>query len=209
MTDLNLKKNNLLFIKLFVTIITANLLSGYGYSGNLPDLGEKIKKPFLQETVNKKSVPDTADDSPQFPATKMFFPRIYSNYNINKYSDYLSDIKQVEPVLISLKQTIRFDRKNKVQHFCAKVNVLNLYIKDLQYKYGDGHEKNYESFKQLVILDKYLTEAADYQRETDKYRKTLRGSLANKLEDETYMRKKTDMSINSINAVLDIIQNAD
>lgn len=201
------KNKSNVIVKLFVILITCFLSCAYGYAGDLPNLGEE-SKPAKSEQQEDYNIPVKSIEKPQFPATQMFFPRIYSNYNINKYSSYLADIKQVEHILRSLKEVVKSDSEDKVQHFCAKVNVLDLYVKNLQQKYQNTQEKNYESFKQLVILDKYLMEAANYKRETDRYRKTLRGSLSNKLDDETYLRQKVDTSVNSIDAVLEIIQNA-
>jgi len=197
-----------LIFQLFAILTTVFLLSGYGYAGDLPELGKQTRPAEQKEVQSKQAVPSKSNNEFEFPSTKTFFPRIYSGYNIDRYSGYLQDIKQVEPILVTLKQVIKSDNSDKVQQFSAKVNVFNLYIADLKDKYGNKQEKNYESFKQLVILDKYLTEAANYQREAGKYKKNLRGSLLNKLEDESYLRQKVDMSTNSLDAVLEIIQNA-
>lgn len=197
-----------LIFQLFAILTTVFLLSGYGYAGDLPELGKETRPDEQKEVQVKQTTPSKSNNEFEFPAAKTFFPRIYSGYNIDRYSGYLQDIKQVEPILVTLKQVIKSDNSDKVQQFSAKVNVFNLYVANLKDKYGNKQEKNYESFKQLVILDKYLTEAANYQREADKYKKNLRGSLLNKLEDESYLRQKVDMSTNSLDAVLEIIQNA-
>ena len=197
-----------LVFQLFAILTTVFLLSGYGYAGDLPELGKETRPAQQKEAQVQQTAPSKNNNEFEFPAAKTFFPRIYSGYNIDRYSEYLQDIKQVEPVLVTLKQVIKSDNSDKIQQFSAKVNVFNLYVADLKDKYGNKQEKNYESFKQLVILDKYLTEAANYQREAGKYKKNLRGSLLNKLEDESYLRQKVDMSTNSLDTVLEIIQNA-
>ena len=203
-----IKHKIVVIFKLFMMSIAVFLLCGYGYTGDLPELGKTTRPPEQNNAQLNQTVPETNDNKLDFPATKIFFPRIYSNYKIDKYSEYLQDIKQVEPILISLQQVIKSNSPNKVQQFSAKVNVFNLYIDNLKGKYSNKPEKNYESFKQLVILDKYLTAAANYKKETDKYKKTLRGSLLNKLEDETYMHQAIDMSSASLDSVLEIIQSA-
>jgi hypothetical protein len=210
-TAVNLYKiKNTIFaiLKMFIIFITVFLLCGYGYAGDLPELGKTTKSSGLNETQVKQASPVKNNNQFEFPSTRTYFPRIYSNYTVDKYSDYLQDIKQIEPILTNLKQVIKSDNADKIQQFSAKVNVFNLYIDNLKDKYSNKPEKNYESFKQLVILNKYLSEAANYQRETSKYKKTIRGSLLNKLEDETYTRQKIDMSLNSLDAVLEIIKNA-
>ena len=204
--DLYKAKNDLFFLfKFFIILVTYFMICGYGYSGDLPKLGTSGNSSTQPETPK---APAKSNNQFEFPATKTFFPRIYSNYNIDKYSEYLHDVKEVEPILVNLKELLKSNSPNKVQQFSAKVNVYSLYIDSLKSKYSNKPEKNYESYKQLVILDKHLLEAAYYQGETDKYRKNLRGSLRDKLDDESYMRHKIDMSSNSLNAVLEIIQNA-
>lgn len=202
------KKTICIFFKLFIIFPVACILCEYGYASDLPELGKTTRASEKNELQVKQTSPVKNTGQFEFPVTKTFFPGINSTYNIDRYSEYLQDIKQVEPILISLKQVMKLNNSDKIQQFSAKVNIFNLYIDTLKEKYNNKPEKNYASFKQLVILDKYLTETSNYQRITDKYRKNLRGSLLNKIEDETYIRKKTGMALNSIDAVLDIIQNA-
>jgi hypothetical protein len=203
-----IKHTIFVIFKLFAVLITVFLLCGYGYVGDLPELG-KLTKPSEQPEVQvQQTSPAKNNNEFEFSETKTFFPKIYSNYKIDRYSEYLQDIKQVEPILVSLKQVIKSNNSDKVQQFSAKLNVINLYVANLKDKYGNKQEKNYESFKQLVILNKNLTDTVNYQREADKYKKNLRGSLLNKIEDETYIRQKLDKSSNSLDAVLEILQNA-
>ena len=176
-------KRKIFFIfKLFTIFAAAFLLSGYGYTGDLPELGKTTKPPEKNEVPIKQIIPAKNNSEFEFPSTKTFFPRIYSNYKMDRYSEYLQDIKQVEPVLVSLKQVIKSDNPDRIQQFSAKINVLNLYVNNLKDKYGNKTEKNYESFKQLILLNKYLTESTNYQ--------------------------KIDKILNPLDAVLEIIQNA-
>ena len=207
--NLNIIRHKIFIIfKLFVILIIVFLLCGYGYAGDLPQLGKSIKPDDEKEIQDKQQAPAKIDNEFEFPATKTFFPRIYSSRNINKYSDYLQDIKQIEPILTSLKQVIKSDNSDKVQQFSAKVNIINLYVDDLKEKYANRQEKNYESFKQLVVLNKYLTEAANYQRIAAKYKKNSKGTASNKLDYEKYISQKTNKYSHSLDAVLEIIQNA-
>jgi hypothetical protein len=179
--------------KIFYIFAIAVLMSGYGYAGDLPELGKNIKSPEPQGFDNlevKNTTPQKSKDKLEFPDAKTFFPRIYSNYNINKYSDYLQDIKQVEPMLIGLKDVIKSSRGDKIQQYNAKVNVLNLYVVNLKEKYNNKPEKSYQSFKQLVMLDKNLTDTVNYRKKTAQY-------------------KNAQDFINSIDAVLEMIQNTD
>ena len=77
--------------------MAAFFLCGFGYNGNLPELG-KITRPAEQNNeVQVKQLSSEKDkETSEFPQNKKFFPRIYSNYNIDRYSDYLKDIKEIE-----------------------------------------------------------------------------------------------------------------
>ncbi len=202
------KKFIAVLTNLSVILMTVIFSCGYGYTGDLPVLGKNTKPQAQNKSIPNQPSEEKYNKDFEFPGEKIYFPRIYSNYDINRYDEYLKDIKQIEHILTNLKHVVNSDKSNKIQQFSAKVNVLNLHVCNLKEKYGNKPEKNYESFKQLVILDKYLTEAADYHNQTSKYRNTVRGSLVNKLEDESYMRKKVNMSSNSIDAVLKMIQNS-
>jgi hypothetical protein len=198
---LSSKDISIKLFKLLVVFISCFFVSGYGYNGNLPELGKQSG----EHPQNNQKEQTESSDKPAFPAGKLFFPRMYSNYNVEKYSDYSADIKDIERNLVSLKDVLQSDSQNKVQKFCAKVNVLHLYIENLKVKYANSPERNYQSFKQLVVLDRNLMEAANYKRQTDKYRSSVRGSLASKLEDEAYLRQKIANSLVQIQNVLEII----
>lgn len=206
MNLLKIKMQKLNIIKLIVFLSFTFLLCGYGYNGDLPNLGKNTKPAEIKQENTNILMPAQDTDKPAFPSTKIVFPKIYSNYSISKYSDYLQDMKQIEPILANLKDVIISNRPDKIQQFSAKVNVLNLYVENLKLKYNNKPEKNYETFKQIVILNSNLSEASGYLRETNKHKNTTRGSLANKLQDESYLRQKIDTSIISINKVLEILK---
>jgi len=195
-------------IKALIVLTAGFLVCGYGYTGDLPQLGEKTRPKQPVQNIQPEEATPKTDAKYEFPQEKIFFPRINANYKLNKYSEYLADIKDYEPILASLKQVLYDNKPDKVQQFAAKVNVLDLNIQAFKQKYQNKPESNYESFKELVKLDTLLMETANYQRVSDKYRKDERGSLMDKLEDETYFRKNINASLKSIDEVLDIIRSA-
>lgn len=163
--------------------------TGSGYEGNLPELGKSFpsteEKPVIEAEVNKTAPKEKTLD---YTDTKTFFPRIYSNYNTGKYSDYLNDMKEVELLLVNLREVIKSDKTDKVQQYTAKVHILHLHVVNLTEKYSNKPEKHYESFKKLVYLDKCLIDSVVYYRKKGKY-----------INDQT--------SLKSINTVLEMIQN--
>jgi len=161
--------------KSFFIVSIACLLSGYGYTGDLPQLGQSLRPSPEQKQNNdqidkteKQKIPETKE-KPDFPDVKTFFPRIYSDYQIDKYSDYLQDIKQIEPLITDIKILINSTVPVKVQLFTAKVRILNFYVTSLNEKYSTKPEKNYESFKQLIKLNKTLTDSVNYHKKTGQY----------------------------------------
>ncbi len=139
-------------VSLITVLFIPFLLSGYGYMGELPELGKTTReREAKQPVIQKHSAPVTNP-----PA--IIAPRVSTGYNVNKYSNYLSDIREIEHLLKEIKAILekKDNPKNKIQHFNAKAFLLNLYVDKFREKYGDSPEKYYESYKQLVFLDNYL-----------------------------------------------------
>ncbi|GAH17123.1 unnamed protein product, partial [marine sediment metagenome] len=120
--------------------------SGYGYMGNLPKLGKTTK---AEKFIKLKKV----EEVPEIKSSSIIVPRVAPSYNVNKYSNYFADIKEIDNLLREIKVILKEKNHNKIQLFCAKVNLLNLYIDTFSAKYGEKPEQYYESYKQLVVLD--------------------------------------------------------
>lgn len=134
----------------FILILSfLQLLCGYGYMGDLPELG-KTTKPLPQQEEIKKQV------SPNPVA--IIAPRVSTGHNVSKYKDYIADIRQIEQILVEIKAILekKDNPKNKIQLFNAKAFCLSLYIDKFKEKYGDSDQQYYESYKQLIYLDSYL-----------------------------------------------------
>jgi|GEM_PF-3108020 len=192
-------------MKIIKKLLTASILtaipilvSGYGYMGNLPELGEKTKPEQKTETQPESNV---RGNKP----TSILIPRPTAGRQVNKYSAYIADVREVYDLLSEIRGILRSNHEDKIQLFCAKVNVLNLYVDSLEKKYSDRPEKYYESYKQLVVLDKYLTEIVDFKRGIERYRKINRITLDDKLENEKYLKQKVEKAIIPINTIIEII----
>ena len=173
--------------------------------GNLPELGEKTsieKQPEIRtEPVKVNKDPDFS----QLIPVSIIVPHPSIGHTTNKYSTYLSDIKEIDSLLKEIKFILQQNNGDKTQLFCAKVNYLNLYIESLKKKYTDGPEKYYESYKQLVVLNKYLTEIVDYKKGIEKYKKISSETLENEITDKKFLKQKIENAITPINTVIGII----
>jgi hypothetical protein len=202
-------RNQFNLIKILILCATCAVVSGYGYTGNLPELGkhsqEETQDSQAQETQSKPNLMTIPDLKP----AGIVVPRLNAGYNASKYKSYLQDVEELHQILKELKEILEQGKqKDKVQLFCAKVHYMNLYMDIFREKYINKPERFYETYKQLVMLEKYLSEISEYKRSTDRYRETLRGSLKDKIDDEGFLRRKVDMALIPINTVLEIIEDA-
>lgn len=174
-------------------------------------------KPVAQvsDPVKKKEVPikpvndvkePVSQDKPELSPKN--FKYIYSNTvkTNGKYSDYLKDMDKVIPILDNIKSVVTSAEMSKVQLFCAKVNVLDLYVNYMQSKYSGRTESKYSSYKNLLALNKNLVETASYIRNADKYRKVARGSLKARQADEKYISTRLNSSLVYIDQTLFILK---
>ena len=143
-------KNKMHILKKFMIFslffIIPLFVSGYGYTGELPVLGGKSKIEKQPEIQVENEIPEIKPDS-------IIIPRPSVGHKTNKYSTYLADIREIENLLKEIKTILQNHDRDKIQLFCAKVNLLNLYTDTLEKKYGARPEKYYESYRQLLILD--------------------------------------------------------
>lgn len=182
----------------YLLILTSFFISGYGYMGKLPELGKKSES-------EKQTKIRIEKNTSEFKPPSIIVPRPNIRHKINKYSDYLEDIKEVYALLSEIRDILQGNHQDKTQLFCAKVTVLNLYIDTFKEKYGDKREKYYETYNQLIMLDKYLAEIVDYKKGIERYKIFNTGTLENKLQDEKHLEQKIEKAIIPINTVIGII----
>lgn len=180
-----------------IAIAVPLLTSGYGYMGNLPKLGEKSK--------TKKQVTIETKKPAKIKPSSIIVPRIVPAYKSTKYSSYLADIKEIDTLLRDVKDILENENENKIQFFCAKVNILNLYINTFKGKYGETPQQHYESYKQLVVLDKYLTEIVDYKRGIENNIELEYKTLENRTVEKNFLNQKVKKAIIPINTVIEIL----
>lgn len=186
-------------IALFVAI--SLLTSGYGYMGKLPVLGETTKPP---ET---KTEPEAQPKKDILPAGSIV-PRPNTGLRANRYNTYLADIKEIDALLRDIRTLLEEKRHDKIQLFCAKANLLNLYVDNLKDKYNGKPESYYESYKQLLILNKYLADIVNYKLAIEKERNTTRGTLLNEQKDKKYLEQRISNALEPVSTVIEIINDA-
>jgi len=184
-----LEKQKLLFSVLVLS--SALLTSAAGYVGELPEIDEtKIDPPPPFVDMAPAAIPD-------------FRPEI--KLKKGKYYEYLRDTGEIIPILEDMKALL-LNKDKDLQLFCAKANMLNLYMDSLRTKYNSKTERYYESFKQLNSAVKTLNDASDYWRYTYRYNSLLRSSVKDRQTDEKIMKGKFSTAIKSINTALSILK---
>ncbi|MCK7470124.1 MAG: hypothetical protein MZU95_04460 [Desulfomicrobium escambiense] len=98
------------------------------------------------------------------------------------------------------------DENSDIQLFSAKAHSISLYVNYMIDKYNNKTERHYESYKQILSLNKNLLEAADYWRYTSKYNRLIRGSVMDKSNDEKLMRQKLSAALQSLDTTIEILK---
>lgn len=146
-------------LKVLFLLIIPFLTSGYGYMGELPELGNTVKKPAQAPVREPVMSPGPAS---------IIVPRADSGFTSSKYTDYLADISEIENLLVEIREILEKEQegtvKNRAQLFNAKKFLLNLYVDRFKEKYGDSPEKYYESYKRLIALNDYLSRDYDEKK---------------------------------------------
>lgn len=189
--------------RILFLIALSLLLSGAGYSSKLPELNNTAQPlpslpvpeiPYRKDTI--------------LPLAPKAVPDYYSGKlkKKGKYAKYLKDIKDFIPILESLKSIIENRNEKSLQFFSAKVNLINAYVNYLNKKYKNKPERNFESYKQILIIEKLLTETNEYWIYAAKYNKYLRGSEKDIRKDNMIIKQKLSKALISINKVIDILK---
>jgi len=193
-------KNFSLFKFLTILLITV-FACGAGYVGELPAL---TTSPESSPKNNEmKDIPP-----PIMPLAPKKFTTVYSGTVIskNKYSKYQKDLESLESQLKNLKKAMQDDGDTQMQLFCAKVNLVNLYVSYIKEKYAKKPERYYESYKKILIMDKHLTDTANYWRTTRQYMRMIYKSANVRKREEAIFKTKFNNSMLSVNEVLELLK---
>lgn len=126
---------------------------GQGYKGTLPD----IERYFEYKNANTKSLPNnkikTGPVDGDFLLDAPFDDNTYLDVIVKKEknSPYVNDVMQILPLLVKFKASV--EAGEDIQKFNANVNVLDLYVRGLQTKYGNKVEAHKESYQVLQEIN--------------------------------------------------------
>ncbi|MDD3012663.1 MAG: hypothetical protein PHC34_03060 [Candidatus Gastranaerophilales bacterium] len=188
-------------LKFLIVFLITVVASGAGYVGELPNLTSSSEQ--SQQNKEEKGIPP-----PIMPLAPKNIPTIYGGTIIrqNKYSKYQKDIDQLEEKLVSLKKAMLVTEYNQMQIFCAKVNLVDLYVSYIKEKYANKPERYYESYKKILVMDRNLTDATDYWRTTRQYMRMIYKSVGERKREEAIFKKKFDNSLQSVEIVLELLK---
>ncbi len=195
-----------IFFKSILVLIIASFCCGAGYVGGLPKIEGSVVTETLPQDKHKETAPQQPASPPILPLAPKNFSDIYSNTILKqgKYTRYLKTMDDIVPVLEKLKQII--ENKEGFQKFCATSNVLNLYVTDLEISYKGKPERYYESYKQVIKVNKTISEVADCWRDTKKYSRIRWTTAKSKAAETEMIDKKLDSALKAINISLDILK---
>ncbi len=147
-------------------------LQGKGYAGKLPTIGEPTGK---QKTKTAVPVFESQDgfDNPNnlkpVPSDNPSFVNIIQKKD--KVSEYISDSNELIPMLEKLVDCI--EENESLQLFVTKANVVSMNIDHIIEKYNGQPESNYQSFKKLTEVNRYVKSIATLRREAVVYQRYL------------------------------------
>ncbi|MEI7474324.1 MAG: hypothetical protein WCK67_06050 [bacterium] len=144
---------------------------------NIPALAPKAKRPIMQATIYKQ----------------------------NTYKHYLKDLEELLPYLDGIKKAIETNPENKTQLFCAKENLLNLYVISLETKYKNKPERNYETYKQTITLNKQLVDLSSYVRYIEKYDRLLQ-DYSIRQEHNTILSSRFKTALTRLNYLVTVLK---
>jgi len=196
------------FITSLLLLTGSLLLTGAGYNGSLPDLGDAVKNRSLPD-INSVSAPENPYRKDIIlPLAPVTASDNYSSKIVKKgrYTEYLKDVTDFIPILESFKKVIKNRNADSLQLFSAKASLISSYVNYLNEKYDGRPEKNFESYKQILRLNRYITETNEYWLYTAKYNKYLRGSVKDVNRDNLVMNRKLNEALVSINKLLNILK---
>lgn len=178
-------------------------LSAAGYYDTLPTLGETTRPSVKTDTKSTNTNKDSK--LPQLlPKAKK--PQLQGTiYRENTYRHYLKDLEELLPYLDGIKKAIESNPENKTQFFCAKQNILNLYIISIENKYRNKPERNYETYRQTIALNKQLVDLAAYVRYVEKYNRLLQDPSIRK-EHYVILNARFKTALTRLNYLLAVLK---
>lgn len=201
-------KNKFLNI-LFIGIIALTSSSYAGYVGDLPQIG--IEEKPSDSAPDIKGIIEVKEVKPEVPTPNLApknYPDIYAGVlaKQGKYTQYLKDLDDIIPSIESIIDVINDRNSNSLQIFSAKANLISLYVNSLEKKYSTRPERNYESYKQLIKLNKLLSDVAYYWKSSLRYQRIAHGGLNSKLANDKIINQKLDNALKAIKLTLEIIK---
>jgi len=191
--------------KTLIIVVSALILSGAGYVGDLPDISKHFAPLNENNEVPKPDESDKTNGS-ILPLDPKDIPDIKSNVLIQqkKYSAYYKDLEQIIPVLEKLKQSI--ENGDDIQYFNARAKTLDFYVSNLKDKYKNSREKNYDSYKYLISLNSQAQTISKNWTERTKNIKLISNYESNGVFSEKLINEDSKYLLNRINELLIILK---
>lgn len=175
-------------------------MEGKGYAGTLPDLGKSFKKEDKVATPiyeSQKDFGDPADLKP-VPEDNPAFINIISKKD--KTSKYIVDAKEIIPLLERLAETIEDDAN--IQLFVTRANIVTMNLDHFSQKYEGQPEYYYESFKKLMVLNRYVKTIAELRREAVTYQRYLSYQASGSIYNPENINQQLQYLLEEINATI-------
>ena len=176
-------------------------LQGKGYSGTLPNLGDKIEKTKTKVTTPIFESQDgfnNPSDLKPVPKDNPAFINIIQKKD--KTSEFTNDAAEIIPMLEKLVDCI--DDNENLQLFITKANLLTLNIDNLTEKYNGKPESYYESFRKLQEVNRYVKSIAALRREAVTYQRYLAYSSSGSIYNPDNINQQLQYLLEELNSAI-------
>ncbi|MCQ2755198.1 MAG: hypothetical protein MJ231_09195, partial [bacterium] len=178
-------------------------MQGKGYAGTLPDLESKVIRDKTEEKVTRpifesqKGFNNPAELKP-VPRDNPAFIDIISKKG--SVSEYVVDANEIISIMEKLVDCI--EDNGSIQLFVTRANLLTMNIDHLSQKYNGQPEFYYDSFKQMLELNRYVKSIAELRKEAVTYQRYLAYQSAGSIYNPENINQQLQYLLEELNKVI-------
>ena len=195
------------FFAVFFIFFAWLITTGAGYEGTLPDLEAEMSYKVKSQKVKHTPVKASEKDPVLQPVPRENKEYVDIIIKKSRTAEYVKDIQVIIPLLDKFKSYIE-DEKN-IQMFNAIASNYLDHAYYIQRKYANRPEKNYASYRALVLLAEDAKESASFKSESLVYTRYLPYSDEGQKYSKANLRSNNEQLLKKIYDTLYVLKNLD
>ncbi len=178
-----------------------------GYSGVLPNIEDDFKYKKQSTTTQKQDmiIPEEKNIEEENLKQAPFNDALFLDVIVKKEksSNYVNDLQRTKFALNNLKKCI--ENKEDIQRFNACVNMVDMYVKNLQNKYQDTSTSLKESYIDILNTNYYAKLLGNLKYDSNYYSQYIPTSQGK--YSKSNIEQEEEKLLNRINKTLFLINN--